>query len=75
MPDRAPAILNRIRDVRKGDLTCSDFGIRMNGEGKIAVTIEQLFQSSCKRLHLNESRISLATDRFCGQSAGQMEIF
>lgn len=75
MPDRASAILNRIRDVRKGDLTCSDFGKRLNGEGKIAEAIEQLFRSSCKRLHLNESKITLSTDQFCGHSANQMEIF
>ncbi len=75
MPERSSAILNRIRDVRKGELTCSDFGKRLNGEGRIAETIEQLFQASCKRLHLNETKISLATDRFQKEPSAQMEIF
>ena len=29
LPDRAPAILNRIRDIRGGNLSCSGFGVRL----------------------------------------------
>lgn len=75
LPDRALAILNRIRSVRNGDLTCSDFGKRMNGEGQVAETIEQLFQASCRRYHLNETKAVLSTDRFHSGLAVQGEMF
>jgi DNA repair photolyase len=75
LPERAPAILNRIRDVRQGNLTCSDFGMRMNGEGEIAGTIEQLFQACCRRLHLNERKQTLSTEHFRRTTPGQPELF
>jgi DNA repair photolyase len=75
MPERAPAILNRIRDVRNGNLSCSDFGERLRGEGQIAGTIGQLFRTAAARLHLNESTVSLSTDQFRLPSAAQIEIF
>ena len=75
MPERAPAILNRIRDVRNGNLSCYDFGERLRGEGQIAEAIGQLFQTSCKRLHLNETKVSLSTDQFRAPSTAQIEIF
>jgi len=75
MPERAPAILNRIRDVRNGNLSCCDFGERLRGEGQIAEAIGQLFHTTCKRLHLNEAKVSLSTDQFCSPADAQMEIF
>jgi DNA repair photolyase len=75
LPDRAPAILNRIRDVRNGKLTCADFGKRLNGEGQIAESIDQLFQASCRRFHLNETAFSLSSSRFRRTSAAQPELF
>jgi DNA repair photolyase len=75
LPDRALAILSRIRSVRSGELTCSDFGKRMNGEGQVAETIEQLFQSSCRRYRLNETMVVLSTDRFHSGLAVQGEMF
>ena len=75
LPDRAVAILSRIRSVRSGELTCSDFGKRMNGEGQVAKTIEQLFQSGCRRYRLNESKALLSTKSFLSPHCSQMEIF
>jgi DNA repair photolyase len=75
LPDRASTILNRIRDVRNGDLTCSDFGVRLNGEGQIADTIEQLFQSSCRRFLLSKTVLSLSTGQFRRTCALQPELF
>jgi DNA repair photolyase len=75
MPERAPAILNRIRDVRNGNLSCYDFGERLMGEGQIAGAIGQLFHTTCKRLHLNETKVSLSTEHFLKGAATQMEIF
>ena len=75
LPDRALTILNRLRDVRKGDLTCSDFGVRLNGEGQIADAIEQLFQSSCRRFHFNETTLPLSTSQFRRAGTLQPELF
>jgi DNA repair photolyase len=75
LPDRALAILSRIRSTRSGELSCSDFGKRLNGEGQFAETIEQLFQSSCRRHHLNETKASLSTKSFLSPRWSQMEIF
>ena len=75
VPDRAPAILNRIRDVRGGNLTSSRFGERMKGDGQIAGSIRQLFHASCSKYHLNEAKISLATEHFRCDPSTQIEIF
>lgn len=75
LPDRASTILNRIRDVRRGKLTCSDFGKRLNGEGQIAEAIAQLFHASCTRYRLNEERTSLSTAHFRRSAVTQIEIF
>ena len=75
MPDRSSAILNRIRDVRNGKLTCADFGKRLNGEGQIAETIEQLFQASCKRFRFNESKLTLSSSAFCRKATPQISLF
>jgi DNA repair photolyase len=75
LPDRASSILNRIRDVRNGKLTCSDFGKRLNGEGQMAETIEQLFQASCRRFQLNSTMVSLSTSQFRRTRALQSELF
>ena len=75
LPDRASSILNRIRDVRNGKLTCADFGKRFNGEGQIAEAIEQLFQSSCRRFSLNDSKLTLSTSLFCRKVTPQISLF
>jgi DNA repair photolyase len=74
LPDQAPRILNRIRSVRGGELTCSEFGKRMKGEGKIADVIDQLFQTSCKQFGLNERKLSLSTEQFRQEDSLQMKI-
>jgi DNA repair photolyase len=75
VPERAPAILNRIRDMRNGNLSSYDFGERLRGEGQIAEAIGLLFHTSCKRLHLNETKVLLSTDHFRSPTAAQIEIF
>ncbi len=74
MPERAPKIENRIRSVREGQLSSSQFGIRMSGTGKIAEAIEQLFKSSVERNNLNRTRIELRKDLFV-RNASQQTLF
>ena len=64
LPEKASKIESRIRSVRGGKLTESEFGIRMSGKGKMAEAIEQLFTSSCARYGLNKRRVELRTDFF-----------
>jgi DNA repair photolyase len=75
LPDRTSTIINRIREVRNGELTCSDFGERFNGEGQIAESIEQLFQASCRRYKLNESIPSLSSSLFRRKATHQIDLF
>jgi DNA repair photolyase len=64
LPERESKILNRLREVRSGELSDSRFGSRMRGEGKMAETIEDLFRLACKKYHLNERITTLSTEHF-----------
>ena len=64
LPEKASKIESRIRSVRGGKLSESEFGVRMSGRGKIAEAIEQLFESASKRYGLNKRRVELRTDLF-----------
>jgi hypothetical protein len=64
LPERESKIINRLREVRKGRLTDSRFGIRMSGEGKMAESIEDLFRLTCRKYHLNKRAVTLSTEHF-----------
>ena len=68
-PDRAEKVLNRIRDIRHGQLNDSDFSTRMKGSGEIASSIEQLFSISCRKHGLKRKRSRLSTDKFLRPAA------
>jgi DNA repair photolyase len=72
IPLRAEKVLGRIRDVRGGHLTDPRFNSRMSGQGEFAKAIEALFDSTCRKLDLNETRIKLSTEHFL--RAGQMPL-
>ncbi len=64
-PDRASHVLNRIRDLRGGELYRSGFGQRMSGNGPYADLIRQRFDRQCRKLGLNaEAAQPLRTDLF-----------
>ncbi|MEK6571273.1 MAG: PA0069 family radical SAM protein, partial [Bacteroidota bacterium] len=75
LPERESKVINRLREVRRGKLSDSRFGTRMRGEGKVAETIEDLFRLACKKYHLNERTITLATEHFLRTPEQQLEIF
>jgi DNA repair photolyase len=54
MPDRAPKILRRIREMRDGKLNLSGFGERMRGAGNYWEMIRQMFRIHCARLGFNQ---------------------
>jgi len=74
LPEKAAKIENRIRSTRDGKLTNSEFGKRMSGEGKIAESIEQIFESSAKRNCLNRTKVRLSTDLFV-RDRNQLKLF
>jgi DNA repair photolyase len=59
-PERVEKISRALREVRGGPLYDPRFGKRMQGTGERWSMIEQLFETQCKRLGLNETRIGEA---------------
>ncbi len=74
-PEKASKIINRIHEVRNGNLNDPNWGTRFSGEGEIAESIHQLFNASCKKLHLNETKIKKDYSLFRRVYKGQEELF
>jgi len=74
LPERAPKVLGRLRDLRHGKLSDSRFGSRMRGEGKLAESIRALFNLSCKKYGLNQSRFELSTRHFTRGGPAQLRL-
>lgn len=56
--------MNRIREMRGGELNDSRFGHRMRGEGPFAQEIADLHRLACKRAGLPKGRFRLSTEHF-----------
>lgn len=63
-PDAAEKILHQIQDVHSGSLNDSRFGKRMQGEGSIASSINQLFVSSVKKYLKGRTSFEYNLDAF-----------
>jgi DNA repair photolyase len=72
-PDRADKVLHAIQDVRGGRLNDPRFGSRMSGEGERAETIAKMFEVTCRKLGLNQTRTPLTTEHF--RRNEQIELF
>ena len=70
-------VMNRIRDLRGGHESDTQFGRRMKGQGVFARLLAQRFERSCQALGMNESRFELDTFRFRapGRNTDQLELF
>src|SRR4051812_31356311 len=64
LPLRADRILNRVRDARGGKLYDSRFGIRGRGSGEYAETAQALFETTVRRLGMNQSCHGPSADTF-----------
>jgi DNA repair photolyase len=73
-PLRASKILNRIRDLRGGNLSDPRFHSRMSGEGEFADTIYSLFKAACAKYGLNEEDGSRISTKYF-QRPGQISMF
>ena len=75
-PDRAEKVLNRIREVRGGNLNDSRFGSRMRGEGFYADQIDQMIKTYKKRYGLDKGSRPLTTKHFRRDAASpQLDLF
>jgi DNA repair photolyase len=72
-PGQKEKILNRVRDVRGGELNDPNFGSRMRGKGAYAANMEELFHVACRKAGLNSSSPKLSIDAF--KKPGQLPLF
>jgi DNA repair photolyase len=75
LPQRSRRIVSRLRHVRGGELSSSEFVTRMEGEGKIAESIRDMFELFCRKYGLNRGEIELATSHFRRPDAHQLSMF
>jgi DNA repair photolyase len=77
LPLSAEKVLRRTREMRGGKLYDSRFGQRMSGEGEYFQTTQHLFETTCKRLGLNqEYRLERPnTFRRPTDAGGQLRLF
>ena len=59
-PERVEKVAQALREMRGGELYDPRFGSRMQGVGKRWAMVEQLFETQCRRLGLNQERIGEA---------------
>ncbi len=64
LPVRAERILNRVREARGGKLYDARFGIRGLGQGNYAEAARALFESTARRLGLNQDFHGHSADSF-----------
>jgi DNA repair photolyase len=74
-PLKANKVINRIKQVRDGEMSCSVFGERLKGTGSIAKNIEQLFRLSCRKFSLHTSKLDLDTTQFRRYDEKQSDLF
>jgi DNA repair photolyase len=63
-PDRKDKVLNRVRELRGGELYDPRFGSRMRGEGLFADQIRMTFQTFKRRYKLDQPTAELSTAAF-----------
>jgi len=76
-PLRAERVMARVRDVRDGNESDSQFGRRMKGEGPVAQLIAQRFARATRAHGLNRSRFTFNTAAFVPpeETKPQLELF
>ncbi len=74
-PDRREKVLNRIKSMRDGKLSNSNFGERMSGKGEYYDQIKQSFNIHAKNLNYNQSTSKLSTDFFKKPYGDQLGLF
>jgi DNA repair photolyase len=63
-PGRKDKVLNRIREMRGGELYRAEFGKRMRGEGFHADQVAHSFEVACRKAGIHGNRPGLSSDQF-----------
>lgn len=63
-PERAEHVMSIVRQSRGGKDNQSEFGQRQRGTGVFAQLLQQRFRITCRKLGLNERKLSLDCTRF-----------
>ena len=74
-PGREKKVLNRIRSVREGRLSSSEWGSRMKGKGIFAEQIEKMFSVSYSKFGFGREKQAFDISRFQRNNAVQLELF
>lgn len=74
-PERKDKVLSLIRQCRGGNLSEHRFGIRMRGEGPVALSIKALFQSAWRQHFQDRVMPPFDTSRFVRRSGEQLGLF
>lgn len=74
-PDRKDKVLNRIKNMKDGNLNRADFWERFKIEGPYGDQIRQLLKIHTKRLGLNENIKPLETKHFRRPETDQLRLF
>jgi DNA repair photolyase len=74
-PEKASRIINRIHEIRNGELNNAEWGKRFSGEGVYADHVHDLFKKTCNKYGLNKERRTIRTDLFRRITPGQEELF
>src|SRR5262245_9062623 len=73
-PLQKDKILGRVREMRGGRLNDPNFGSRLRGQGEYAQHLDSLFEVTCRREVLNDSRPQLNAEAF-RRPGSQMNLF
>jgi DNA repair photolyase len=74
LPEKKDKVLHRIRALRRGKLSNSEFGLRMTGEGIFADQISRLFDVACRKAGWSGQDPELSTACFRRPGGSQMEL-
>jgi len=74
-PGKKARVIDRIRDIRGGELNVADWGKRFRGEGVFAEQIHNLFHLSARRAGLDRPFPELGTAHFRRPGGTQLDLF
>ena len=74
-PGKKARVVDRIREIRGGELNVSDWGKRFRGEGIFADQIHDLFRIAARRAGVDGDLPELSTAHFRRPGGVQLELF
>ena len=75
VPTKKARVLDRVREIRGGQLNVSEWGARLKGEGIFAEQLRDLFRVSTRRAGLSPDRFPLSAAHFLRPGGEQLNLF